>query len=182
MQHNNMNGALNVNFAVRQRGASLLEGIAYLGVAAIVILGAIALLMNAFGSAESNRLVEEVTAIRTSVRKLYMGQSASYGTGSLNANLVSARAFPTTLAVGADGTTVRNAWNGNVTVTGNNANFTVSYQAVPRDVCINALAGASGWIQVQVTGSAAITAFPVTPAAATTACAAAANEIVWTAN
>ncbi|MBC7413962.1 MAG: pilus assembly protein, partial [Herminiimonas sp.] len=39
----------------RQRGASLLEGIAYLGIAAIVILGAVSLLTGAFGSAQSNR-------------------------------------------------------------------------------------------------------------------------------
>ena len=65
----------------RQRGASLLEGIAYLGIAAIVVLGAVSLLTGAFGSAKANQTTEEVVAIRTAVRKLYIGQT--YPVGSL---------------------------------------------------------------------------------------------------
>ena len=60
------------NRLARQRGASLLEGIAYLGIAAIVVLGAVSLLTGAFGSAKANQTTEEVVAIRTSVRKLYL--------------------------------------------------------------------------------------------------------------
>ena len=96
-----------------QRGASLLESIAFLGVAAIVILGAVALLMSSFGSANTNRAQQEITSIRTSVKKLYMGQSASYGSDDLTGALVNARVFPTTLAVDSNGI-VLNAWNGGV--------------------------------------------------------------------
>lgn len=164
---------------IRQRGASLLEGIAYLGIAAIVILGAVSLLMGAFSSAQTNRSSEEVISIRTGVKKLYMGQSAAYGDGSLNAQLGTAKVFPTTLAVtGAD---VTNTWNGAVLVTGAGSNFTISYAAVPQDVCINLVSGNTGWVNVAVNGGDAIAEFPVTPAAATTACSATANTIVWTA-
>jgi hypothetical protein len=162
-----------------QRGASLLESIAFLGVAAIVILGAVALLMGGFGSANTNRTATEVTSIRTGVKKLFMGQSASYGTGNLNATLASAKVFPTTLAVDV-ANNVYNAWNGAVIVTGVTQTFTVSYAAVPKDVCIN-LASANGdWLALSINGAAQ--ALPVTPAAAGAACNANANTLLWTAN
>ncbi|MEA3119675.1 MAG: hypothetical protein QOI13_2945, partial [Paraburkholderia sp.] len=61
-----------------QRGASLLEAIAYLGIAAIVVIGAVALLNGAFNSAGTNELAEQVNSIQTGVKKLYMGQTNGY--------------------------------------------------------------------------------------------------------
>jgi hypothetical protein len=164
----------------RQRGASLLEGIAYLGIAAIVVLGAVSLLTNAFGSAESNRTSEEVTSIRTAVRKLYMGQP--YTAAVLNPTVSSAGVFPATLQSGALGA-VTNAWGGAVVVTGTGPTFTVSYAAVPQDVCITTLSTASGWTQVAVNGAAPLQQFPITPATAAgaTGCGLPANTIVFTA-
>jgi Tfp pilus assembly protein PilW len=163
----------------RQHGASLLEGIAYLGIAALVILGAVSLLAGAFSSAQTNRGAEEVVSIRTGVKKLYMGQSAAYAAGSMNATLVAANVFPTTLAAAADGT-VTNTWGGTVAVTGAGATFTVSYAAVPKDACINMMSAASGWLTVKV-GSHAARPTPVAPDVAVTDCDATANTIVWTA-
>ena len=168
-----------------QRGASLLEGIAYLGIAAIVILGAVSLLTGAFSSAQSNRLGEEVVSIRTGVKKLYMGQAASYVAGSLNPVLVNAQVLPATLSVtlgggGGGALTVNNAWGGTVDITGATATFTITYTLVPREVCIGGLSGASGWQNITVNAGTAITEFPVGPAAANTACGAATNTIVWT--
>jgi hypothetical protein len=152
----------------RQRGASLLEGIAYLGIAAIVILGAVSLLTGAFGSAESNRTSEEVTAIRTAARKLYMGQG--YGTASMNAPLATAGAFPGTLTINSTSGAVTNGWNGAVTVTGAGGTFTIEYAAVPQDVCISTLVSAAGWQSIKA-GTASITSFPVSPTTAQTSCA-----------
>ncbi|MFS2008014.1 type 4 pilus major pilin [Duganella sp. CT11-25] len=166
----------------RQRGASLLEAIAYLGIAAIVILGAVSLLTGAFSSAQSNQAGEEVTAIRTAVRKLYMGQG--YGAAALNATLRTAGAFPGTLAVTAAGVAT-NVWGGNVVVTGNTGTFTISYPGLPQDVCVSTLVGASGWQSIASNGAAGIVAFPVTPAIAAGACnvnAAAGNTLVFTSN
>ncbi|MFZ6774452.1 type 4 pilus major pilin [Undibacterium sp. SXout7W] len=170
-----------VNFSFRQRGASLLEGIAYLAVAALVILGAVSLLTSAFSSAQSNRASEEVVSIRTGVRKLYTGQSNSYGTVDITANLNTARIFPTTLTANTAGTTttMNNSWGGAVTVTGSGggSTFTIAYTLVPQDACINMISGASGWTQINVGGANAITTFPATPADANTACATATNNI-----
>jgi len=162
-----------------QRGASLLESIAFLGIAAIVILGAIALLLSSFSSANSNRAEQEINSIRAGVKRLFMGQSASYGTGSLNATLSNAKVFPTTLAVDAAGN-VFNAWNGAVSVSGASANFTISYASVPKDVCISMLSANGDWLGVTVNGTAAT--LPVSPTAAEAACSSSANAIVWTAN
>ncbi|MGZ5779897.1 MAG: type 4 pilus major pilin, partial [Burkholderiaceae bacterium] len=126
-----------VNFSSRQRGASLLEGIAYLGIAALVILGAVSLLTGAFTSAQSNRGAEEVVSIRTAVKKLYMGQANSYGTADITAALITAKVFPTTLSPNAGGATpsLTNSWGGSVTVagTGTGNTFAITYTGVPQD-------------------------------------------------
>jgi PilS N terminal len=165
-----------------QRGASLLEGIAYLGIAAIVILGAVSLLSGAFSSAQTNGAMEEVTAIRTGVRKLFMGQPSGYTNASLNTNLIAAKVIPSSLATA--GGVITNTWGGAVTITGATSTFDVSYTNVPQDICINMVTSSSGWSQVQVGAAAARpTSPPITPAQATTDCAGVtANTIVWTSN
>jgi type II secretory pathway pseudopilin PulG len=162
----------------RQHGASLLEAIAFLGIAAIVILGAIALLMSGFSGANTNRALEEVGAVRTGVKRLYMGQSASYGTEVLNPSLIAAKVFPTTLAV--EGANVLNAWNGPVTVTGQTANFEINYANVPKDVCISMASSSGDWLGVTVNGTALT--MPATPQSASDACTQASNDMAWTAN
>lgn len=165
----------------RQQGASLLEGIAYLGIAAIVVLGAVALLGGAFASANTNRAYEEVTAIRTGVKKLYMSQAAQYGTVDMNAQLITARVFPGTLAQVTPN--VFNAWNGAVNVVGATAEFTISYANVPQDVCISMVSSSSNaWVNVNINAGAVVVP-PITPAVATARCNSAnANTIVWRAN
>ena len=97
----------------RQRGASLLEAIAYLGVAALVVLAAVSLLQNAFGSARSNQTTEEITGLRTNVRKMYAGQS--YTDPEMLKNMITAKAIPGTLSVSTDGLSINNTWGGTVT-------------------------------------------------------------------
>ena len=165
-----------------QRGASLLEGIAYLGIAAIVVLGAVSLLTGAFSSAQSNRVAEEVVSIRTGAKKLFMGQSSGYGaTGTdLMPILVSAKVLPTTITVQAGTTTATNSWGGAVTVTANGGNkFDIKYVGVPPDACINILSGASGWSAITTTAGS-IPTFPATPVDAQTACGTATGDITWT--
>lgn len=157
-----------VNFTRKQRGASLLEGIAYLGIAALVILGAVSLLTGAFSSAQSNRASEELVSIRTNVKKLYMGQANSYTAGAMTTALNTAGVFPTTLA--ANGANMTNSWGGNVTVTGAGSTFTITYTGVPQADCISMLSGASGWVSVKGNTVAATTTFPITPAVAATQC------------
>jgi type II secretory pathway pseudopilin PulG len=160
----------------RQRGASLLEGLAYLGIAAIVILGAVSLLSGAFGNAQANQANQEIVSLRTAARKLFASQTYPGGNGVLGQNLVTARAVPGTLTI--NGINMTNAWGGAVTVTGNGGagganQFTIAYASVPEDVCINIVSGATGWTQINRGGNNAIIAFPVTTAVASATCAAA---------
>lgn len=160
----------------RQHGASLLEGIAYLGIAAIVVMGAISLLTGAFSSAKSNQANEEVIGLRTAVRKLYMGQT--YPTTGIPAALQSAKAAPGTLA--ADGTNLKNSWGGTVAIAGVANGFTITYPAVPQDVCVSMISGANGWVNLTINGGSVVTAFPATADVATTNCTLTSNSIVYT--
>ena len=151
-------------------GASLLEGIAYLGIAAIVVLGAVSLLTNAFGTAKSNQMNEEVVSLRTMVRKLYAGQP--YNNGTMMNNLVAANAIPNTLVLGGTSAspTVSNTWAGSVTTTGTGVStFEIKYTSVPRDVCMGVVSGATGWTKIS-NGTDDATTFPVPATSAATIC------------
>lgn len=164
-----------------QRGASLLEVIAYLGIAAIVVLGAVSLLNSAFASAQSNRTLEEVVSIRTGVKRLYMGQASNYGTTEITTQMIAAGIMPATLSSSSTG--AQNVWNGAVIIKGATTKFTISYANVPSAACIAVLSGATGWSSVATGNATPISTFPITPAAAQTACDAGnANTITWTAS
>lgn len=166
----------------RQRGASLLEAIAYLGVAAMVVLGAVSLLQNAFGGARSNQTQEEITGLRTNVRKMYSGQPYNADTKMME-NLVTAQAIPTTLRV--TGTAAaNNTWGGSVTVAAVDAtSFSITYTLVPQDVCVNVVSGATGWTKIADGADAhQITAFPAAATSASALCNAATNTVAFTAN
>ncbi|MGF6612957.1 X-X-X-Leu-X-X-Gly heptad repeat protein [Paraburkholderia sp. WSM4175] len=162
-----------------QRGASLLEAIAYLGIAAIVVIGAVALLNGAFTSAGTNELAEQVNAIQAGVKKLYMGQANGY-TSISNSVLSSAGVFPSTIPVSGANANATNTWGGSVAVTSpSTGTFQIEYQQVPQAVCINTVTAGGSWISVQVNGVSA-TPPPMTPAAAQGACTSAtANTIDW---
>jgi type II secretory pathway pseudopilin PulG len=164
----------------RQRGASLLEAIAYLGVAALVVLAAVSLLQNAFGSARSNQTTEEITGLRTNIRKMYAGQP--YSDAAMLENLVTAKAIPTTLTVAADGNSITNAWGGGVTLTSTVSTFTITYALVPQDVCMNVVSGATGWTKIADGADGnKIIAFPATASDAATLCKAS-TTLAFTAN
>jgi type II secretory pathway pseudopilin PulG len=166
-----------------QRGASLLEGIAYLGIAAIVILGAVSLLTTAFGTAQSNRANEEVISLRTAARKLYTGQTYP---AAMVPTMIAAKAVPATLVIDTANNTITNTWNGAVTIAGSAGaggvnNFTITYNSVPQDACVSMLSGATGWTQVTV-GTTNITTFPVPANSASNACSAATNTVAMIAS
>jgi hypothetical protein len=165
----------------RQRGASLLEGIAYLGIAALVVLGAVSLLTGAFGSAKANQTTEEVVALRTSVRKLYAGQPYN-ADSAMMANLVTAKAIPNTLVV-TGAAAVNNGWSGAVTLAGESpSTFTITYTLVPQDVCVSVVSGANGWAKITgAAGANPIATFPVNATSASALCAADTNTIIFTA-
>lgn len=164
----------------RQRGATLLEAVAYLGIAAIILIGAVALFSNAFQSARSNQLTEEVTAVENAVRNVYGRSSGGLAvnvSGGM-AGLVAAKALPTTLTVDGQGN-VTNDFGGTVTLALVGTNVAeVSFTQVPKAACMAALTAGGDWTGVGVS-SAPTTAPPLTTSAAATACAGTTNTVYW---
>lgn len=161
-----------------QRGASLLEAIAYLGIAAIVVIGAVALLNGAFSSAGVNELAEQVNSLQAGTKKLYMGQTAGY-VGVGNAVLANAGVFPSTIPVNLNTGAALDNWGGAVIVTSAAAgSFTISFANIPKDVCINVVTAGGSWTAISVNARAV--ALPATPLTAQAACTTATNTIIWT--
>jgi hypothetical protein len=147
-----------------------------------VVLAAVSLLQNAFGSARSNQTTEELTGLRTTVRKMYSGQP--YTDPDMLKNMIVAKAIPGTLSVSTDGTTINNTWGGTVTPSSAvDATFTITYTNVPPDVCMTVVSGATGWTKIADGANGnQITVFPAPAAKAALLCKAAANTVAFTAD
>ncbi|MGN6668718.1 MAG: type 4 pilus major pilin [Trinickia sp.] len=165
----------------KARGASLLEAIAFLSIAAIVAAGATALFGVSFRSANGARLIDETNAIAANVRELYsLPSTGGYGALSM-IDLYHHGAFPSTLqaAVAGGNVTLTNAWSGAVTLTLNAASLPVlTYGNVPKAVCMAALLSSGNWTSVTVNNVAQPTS-GITAAQAAVACAGNANTIAW---
>jgi hypothetical protein len=164
----------------KQQGASLLEGIAYLGIAALVVLGAVSLLTGASASAKANQTNTELVSLRTAVKKLYAGQAYPVST-SLTDLLIKAEAVPSTLQ--RSGTSITNSWGGAVTVEGTTATtFTIVYENIPQDVCVNTLSGLTGWRSVRQGSGPLKDTFPLTSTDATEVCTESDNSVSFVSN
>jgi type II secretory pathway pseudopilin PulG len=170
MKNENTTYPLNAVNLENQRGASLLEGIAYLGIAALVVLGAVSMLTSASSSAKSNQMTEELVALRTATKKMYTGQA--FPVANIITTLNTAKALPSTLVYNTGTSTLTNAWGGAITIAGaaGGGSFTITYNGVPQDVCVSAMSGATGWSSVAGNGGAAITTMPLSAANALTVC------------
>ncbi len=155
----------------KQRGATLLEALAFLGIAAIVVVGAISMFRAAQGSAQSNDMLAQITGIRSAVKNLYASQgayggAAVYGTTgappaaegdfAMNTTLVSAKVIPDTLRVPAAGT-IKSQFGGDVVVMGGIDYFTIKYTQVPQEVCLKiAPQTGSAWGGLKINGNASV--------------------------
>lgn len=151
-----------------QAGMTLMELIAALAVAAVVIGGAVALYTSASSSERATAMVRDLMSIQTATRTLFSGQG-TYGTTSLNSVLVKSKKLPTTITVGT-GNALKYRNDNDITITGTGSGFTVAVSNVSPDLCVNLLTQSSGWTSVQVGTAPAITTFPISLAAADTAC------------
>lgn len=164
-----------------QRGATLVEAVAFLGIAALILLGAVALLRSAYSSAHSNALTEEVTAIQSAVRTTYGdGIHMQTNLGSGIAGLVAANALPSTLQVDASNA-VTNAWGGAVTVVWDATNKAaeISYDKVPKSACVAALTNSGNFSTVSTDTTTAPAAAPLVASDAIAACGSDSNKINW---
>lgn len=172
--------------AAKQRGVTLMELIAGLAVMAVIVVGALALYNAAVNAQRATQLKQDTAALRSAVNALWMGQG-SYGAAgaSLNQVLISAGRIPSTIQV--SGTTLRHVGGGTieVRVATNVQQFNLIVGGLNESLCIELLSGPQDWFAI---GTAVGTGtpvnipspFPISPAAADTACAPSNNTITFT--
>lgn len=163
----------------RQAGATLLEALAYLTVAAMVTTGVITMFRPGFSNAQATRLMNEVTTLENNVRDLYASQN-TYSSISVG-SLIQGSAVPSTLKTSGSGggATLSDTWGGAVTVAAVGNGAAVQYANVPSDVCQRALALGGDWSDIKVNGSDLATGAP-TLAQVNNACnSASGNTIEW---
>lgn len=176
----------------KDRGVTLVEVLAGLGIFALVIVGATSLYNVSANQQKSNSLSSGLNGVTTALRNLYSNQANFSGlgttpvtTGAGVQQLITANKVPSNWAVsGATGPIVH-PFNGNVAITSVSAgaNFVIGLSAIPQSACVDLLSTQSG-----ITGygvNTAIGTLPtltaastVTPADAATACANDTN-VVW---
>lgn len=172
-----------ISAAKRQAGMTLMEIIAALAIIAAVIVGALALFNSAQSSNQSVAMLKDLISLRSATQQLFLGQGTYGANGTnLNATLINSNKVPNDLVTAAPNT-ITPPWPGGaviVAATANPSRFTVTFNAVPRDICVQLIANSStGWFSVAAGGNTQNN-FPVNPAQATNMCNAAANNIVWT--
>jgi len=115
------------------RGLTLMEALLFLGLAAIVIVGAFALYNNASSTTKMNQAKSHLQTYVGGVKSLYATRNDF---STVTTDLVVNAGIAPSEAV--DGTALINPWGGQTTVLGNAARpreFRVTFQNVPRDAC-----------------------------------------------
>lgn len=165
-----------------EAGFTLLELLLVVGVGAILLLAGIGTFQLVSQGNNVNEASRLLATIKSGVQGLYQGQT-TYGTSgtSLDTILVNAGVFPPNAL---DGTTPITPWNTNIDIVAEVANFTIEFNDLPQEACIqmftNAISTDTDFVQVIVTGGTASAA--PTLAEANTDCSATAtsNDVVWT--
>jgi type II secretory pathway pseudopilin PulG len=113
------------------RGVTLIEGLLFMGLAAIAIISGVALYNNASNSSKMNQAQTQIQAYIAGVKSLY-GSRDSYD--SLNNQLIIAAGKAPDNAI--RGTTeLHNPWGGPTTITGTRDNFSIVLGELTTDAC-----------------------------------------------
>jgi prepilin-type N-terminal cleavage/methylation domain-containing protein len=168
----------------KQAGFTLLEVTVVLVIGALLIGGALALFSGASSAQASNQLLSDLTSVRSSVKSTFYGQGG-YGTANLNQVLVNAGRVPSTITVtaGTPPTLTHGVNSGTMTIVGATNNYNITLTNIPTEICLSLLSNSQGFNQITVNSAAAITAFPISPATASTSCSTtSSNSIVFRAS
>lgn len=165
-------------------GLTLLESMIALAIFAVVIWAAMANYTTANATQAASQMASELQSMRSSVKDLYSGQG-SFGAvdatyADITSSMIAAKKVPSTLNQNTATGTMKTGTGGSVTIEGNNADFRITYNGVPKALCISALtgAGANGWLDIKANAKTAAAKF--TPAAAATDCSSdTANVIIF---
>lgn len=161
-----------------QLGLTLIELMASLGIAAAVVVGALALYNNVSSTQRADQLSRDVVSLKAGVKSLFGGQG-SYASAT-NALLINAGKVPSTLKV--SGTTITTGDGNDISIAGTATNYTITATLVKQSTCISLLSNLTDVVSAKVDARAAVTTIPIAPGTANTECAAATSTIVITAN
>ena len=165
-----------------------MEALAFLGIAALVIAGSVALYRGASGSAQMASLSQQLSAFQSNIKMATAGQSY-YGTSvwsngvatqNMNAAMINAKAIPDGVRI--SGSNIFNSFGGLVRLDGDAISFWIRYENVPRDVCVKlAPQTGSGWMGLSINGNwSAITTAPIAVSTAVSQCTSAtSNYLIW---
>lgn len=178
-----------IPMSIRQKGASLIEMVAYLGLAGMVIAGALAMFTGASSSQGANQLTQDIVAVRTSTKSLW-NATANYGTVNMLSTLSQAKRLPSTWNITGTGAsmTANHPLNGKAGVIGLTGLFAITLDGITADVCTSVISqqGNQGWNSVYV-GAASGAATPLStgavtdfgPTAVGTTCAGATKKVTF---
>ncbi|OWJ89363.1 hypothetical protein B6S59_31260 [Pseudomonas sp. A46] len=169
----------NRSFSRKQNGATTMEVLFYLIVAALVLYVVVQMGFKLFGKQTNNTEQTNVAELIINTRALKSSQGYGASGTNLVPQLLATDGIPNGLTVASN--VPYNAWNGAVTVVSAGVAFTITYQAVPQDACV-ALATKVAKNQAFTTRINSGTALTgeVTAATATTSCSGTTNTITWT--
>lgn len=166
-----------------QNGFTLLELLLVVGVGAILLLAGIATYRLVTEGNNVNEGARLLTTVKQQVQRLYQGQN-TYGTGNISATLINAGVIPDANTNTA-GTGIQSPWNTPIVITAATANFTIAFNDLPEEACMQLATTDVGsdpdFVSVAVGSATAITTTPtVVQADAGCDATAGTNDIVWT--
>lgn len=162
----------------RQRGFNLIEVSIATAIGVLVLGGVAYLIQGGFSGVAISAEATNISSLIANTKALKDG--GGYGSASLLADLRISKGLPSSLA--DDGTVVKNAWGGAVTVDGTGAGYTVGYGAVPQDACQKLALTVSDGAIISTTINTTTLTGRVTRAQATANCtSAAANTLLFAA-
>jgi hypothetical protein len=168
-----------VHIPYHQRGLTLLEGLAWMALAGVVVAGALAMNAKGWLGSKEQKEITHISAIVSGTKQL---QSVS-GYGSSGTNLVpaliSAGLVPADMTV--SGTTIVNRYGGTVTVVSTGLGYTVTDPSLPAATCMSLarqISQVDGLTTKIGSGTAITTA--VDTATAQTQCSGTTNTVAFT--
>jgi prepilin-type N-terminal cleavage/methylation domain-containing protein len=148
-------------FSKKMRGLTLIEVLLALGIAAVVIVGAVAFYNNASNTTKMNEAKAQIQTIGGGIKTLYAGIAPQ--------NAI-------------DGNQLINPWGGATIVSGAARTFEIRMEEVPNDACVNILSSGilnEGNIISMRVGATTFTN-DADPALAVTSCNAGSNAVRFT--
>jgi hypothetical protein len=168
-------------FKSRQSGATILEYIIYTVLALGVFAGIAVFAVNANTNSNALGLTKNLTGTQIAVKNFYNG--TGYGTGSLNAALITAgTVLPSDWILSTPN--IQSQSNTAIVITGATTTFTLAVSKLSRAICQQIVASSSGaqWSSVTIgaTTPITITTWPISQSAVSTPCAAGNVTVTFT--